>query len=446
MQISKIFPTAPIFYPIFDLRSVYLCIAKLAFALAYRYIWLTPYILSLGKIQACLLLPSLIRIFATALCADKTDSIMKIIKLILVSAASLLFFDVSFAQFSLPVSDGVETLKGVDSVRGTKLYQDYFSRARYRAQRKALVKQRNTLEIGASVTGNMTRFNEHWKAGGDNTVNVFGSIWCYHTFKKNRFTLTTKLDMKYGQNFIKEEDIRWFKNQDEFKIQTSAGWAIGTEGWRRNWSYNVSAQFRSQFDEGYKSRATQKAGTLLSDFLSPGYFNLSVGMKYTSPDKRLPFVVSISPVAGDVTIAENENLRKSYGMKVKRTVTAPDGTQTPVYYSSKFSGGSSVQVDFDRTFYANSRKDGGKNKKEIFRYRTTIFAFYGWMTNLSEKRDPDYKELMPTVRWDNTIDVKATKFLSMQFTYQMFYDKVQIDKLQMKYYLSIGLSYKFKNK
>ncbi len=369
---------------------------------------------------------------------------MRIIKFVLVSVMSLLLFDVSFAQFSLPVSDGVEALQGVDSIRGTKLYQNYFSRARYRTERKALVKQRNSLEIGASVTGNMTRFNEHWKAGGDNTVNVFGSVWCYHTFKKNRFTLVTKLNMKYGQNFIKEEDVRWFKNQDEFKIETSAAWAIGTEGWRKNWSYNVGAWFRSQFDEGYKSRATQKAGTLLSDFLSPGYFNISVGMKYTSPDKRVPFIVSLSPVAGDVTIVKNEELRKSYGMKEKHPLATGDAM--PVYYSSKFSGGSSAQIDFDRTFYANSRKEGGKNKKEIFRYRTTVFAFYGWMTNLSEKRASDYTELMPTVRWDNTIDVKATKFMTMQFTYQMFYDKVQIDKLQMKYYVSVGLSYTFKNK
>lgn len=84
--------------------------------------------------------------------------------------------------------------------------------------------------------------------------------------------------------------------------------------------------------------------------------------------------------------------------------------------------------------------------KKIVRYRTTVFAFYGWMTNLSEKRAQNYVELLPTVRWDNTLDVQATKFLTMQLTCQLFYDKVQIDKLQMKNYVSVGLSYKFKNK
>ena len=360
---------------------------------------------------------------------------MRNIKLILSLVASIMFFNSSLAQFSLPVADGLQALEGEDSIRQSRLSQDYFSISRYRTERKAIIKQRNTLEIGASVNGNMTRFNENWKGGGDNTFNVFGSVWCYHTFKKNRFTLNTKLDMKYGQNFIKEEDIRRFKNQDEFKLQTSAAWAIGTKSWRKHWSYNVSAQFRSQFDKGYKSRAEQKKNNLLSDFLSPGYFNISVGMKYTSPDKRFPFIVSLSPVAGDITIAKSDELRKKYGMKVKKTIHEGD-TEKQIYYSSKFAGGSSVQVDFDRYF----------DKKKIVRYRTTVFAFYGWMTNLNEKRDPDYVELMPTVRWDNTVDVQATKFLTMQFTYQMFYDKVQIDKLQMKYYVSVGLSYKFKNK
>lgn len=149
---------------------------------------------------------------------------MRSIKNVLALAAGILFFSSSFAQFSLPVSDGIEALKGVDSVRQTKLYQDYFSLARYRTQRKAIIKERNTVEVGISVNGNMTRFNENWKGGGDNTINIFGSVWCYHTFKKNRFTLATKLDMKYGQNFIKEDDIQWFKNQDEFKLQTSAAW------------------------------------------------------------------------------------------------------------------------------------------------------------------------------------------------------------------------------
>lgn len=369
---------------------------------------------------------------------------MKIIKFILVSVISLSLFDVSFAQFSLPVSDGVEALQGVDSIRGTKLYQNYFSRARYRTQRKALVKQRNYLEIRTSLKGDMTRFNEHWKAGGGNTVNVFGSVWCKHTFNKNRFTLTTILDMKYAQNFMEEEDVKWFKIQDQFKIETSAAWAIGTEGWRKNWSYNISLSFNSQFDEGYKSRATQKAGTLLSDFLSPGSFSPSVGMKYTSPNKKLPFVVQLSPVSGKMDFVKNEKLRQTYGMKKKPGVTTDDGA--PVFYSSRFSGGSSVKIDFARSFYANSRKDGGKNKKEIFHYRTTVTTYYGWMTNLSEKRASDYTELLPTVNWENTIDINVVKFLAVQFTYQMFYDKLQIDKLQMKYYASVGLSYTFKNK
>ena len=53
---------------------------------------------------------------------------------------------------------------------------------------------------------------------------------------------------------------------------------------------------------------------------------------------------------------------------------------------------------------------------------------------------------MPTIRWENTIDIKATKYISTQIYFQLYYNKAEIDKLQLSSMLSVGLTYTFKNK
>lgn len=106
--------------------------------------------------------------------------------------------------------------------------------------------------------------------------------------------------------------------------------------------------------------------------------------------------------------------------------------------SARYEGGSSVQIDFDRTF----------GKTGVFRYRTTFYGFYGWINEITQQTDKsmEYEHLLPTVRWEHTIDIKATKYLSTQFYFQMYYNKAQVNALQTQIILGVGLSYTFKNK
>lgn len=105
--------------------------------------------------------------------------------------------------------------------------------------------------------------------------------------------------------------------------------------------------------------------------------------------------------------------------------------------TSKYEGGSSIQIDFDRTF----------GRKGIFRYRTTLFSFIGWLSNLNMKNrytsvsayekalqtwsdaqgvgDKPMLQIHPTVRWENTIDIKATKYLTTTFNFQLYYNRAQ---------------------
>ena len=383
------------------------------------------------------------------------------------------------AQFTI---DRVEAKKEsinfqtADTLKQTTADMEYFSRARYRAERAAIRKERNTLEITSGLQGTMTAYNDPWVdvSGGDNSIAVVASLFIKHVYKKDLFSVESKFESKFGYNRMKVEmpmfdaagDVMtdeagnqlmdrsgvWFKNQDEFAIQVSPSWKMS-----KDWSYGGSFKFRSQIANGYASRTEQKRKDMKSSFMTPGYLDLSVGVTYTCPSKKVPIKVQLSPLAMSAVYANNSWIRREQydadGNRIKKAFNY--GIEDPDK-SSKYEGGSSIQIDFDRTF----------GKTEYLRYRTTLFSFWGWITNMGldnkVKRWDDYHAALdkwdgniktkprlpihPTVRWENTVDIKATKFLTTSLSFQLYYNRAQNASIQTKTLLSVGLSYTFKNK
>ncbi|MFQ8807259.1 MAG: hypothetical protein ACLR8Y_22355 [Alistipes indistinctus] len=48
----------------------------------------------------------------------------------------------------------------------------FFSEARYKAERRAIRKERNTLQINASAMFNLTGFSKYWAAGGQDVFAI----------------------------------------------------------------------------------------------------------------------------------------------------------------------------------------------------------------------------------------------------------------------------------
>ena len=395
---------------------------------------------------------------------------MKPFYLILTLIPALLIGRTVSAQISVDEVDaGEESVTFQDKLKSIPVDVDYFSRARYKAERAAIRKERNYLEFSSGVQGALTSYNDPWisVSGGDNSIALTAVIGLRHVFTKNLFTIETKFSAKLGYNRMKVETQRldadgnpmvddsgnkimdsegiWFKNQDEFVISVAPSFKMSD-----NWSYGSILNFRSQFVNGYKSRTEQKEEHLKSKFMTPGYLDISLGITYKSPKAKFPIVVNISPIALNATFAENELIRKTNGFNYG--IEDPDKT-------SKYEGGSSIQIDFDRTF----------GKTGFLRYRTTLYSFYGWITDIGQKNKiSDYSEyriayddwvekgsdiktkprlpIHPIVRWENTIDIKATKYLSTSLSFQLYYNRAQNLDVQTRTLLSVGLTYTFKNK
>ncbi|MBR3827563.1 MAG: DUF3078 domain-containing protein [Alistipes sp.] len=351
----------------------------------------------------------------------------------LFAIAIMAFAGDAYAQVSVDEVPAVDHKREFDNeMKSKEVEADYFSEANYRAERRAIRKERNLVDFSANLHGSLTAYSKSWQASGDNAITILANINFLHTFKKGRFTLTNSASAKFGYNNMKTDlgadygGTRgvWFKNVDEVVLATAPQWAMV-----KNWTYGANVKFRTQFAPGYEARGDkQKGGSRVSNFMTPGYFDASVGFTYVLPSEKFPLKVNLAPIAMSATYRHDLSTSKDYGVTVGR---------------SKYEGGLSVQLDFDKTW--------GKNG--WLRYRTTAYSFYGWITDISSKAKfkpteakAKYEHVVPTIRWENTIDIKATKYISTQIYFQLYYNKQEWHQLQVSSMLSVGLTYTFKNK
>ncbi len=393
------------------------------------------------------------------------------IKLFATTLAIAFMPSVTMAQMTLDEMEPTkqQQVQFRDSIRSSSLTNDYFSLARYKAERAEIRKERNTLEIIGSLQGSLTAYNDPWVAtsGGDNTTAVVGSFKVNHAYTKDKFTLTSKLSAVLGYNRVKidtgtdddgatiSEGV-WYKNQDEISLSIAPTMSLSSI-----WSCGPTFAFRTQFANGYVSRSQQNDYELKSGFMAPGYLDISGGMTYKSPDSKFPFTINIAPLALSAVYVSKEivqnNFLYSFADPETGTWTYVEPYGVSPYESSKYEGGSSIQIDYDKTF-----EQLGK-----IRYTTSLFSFYGWMTQTSYSHIVDgYDDYLlaleewgvsedgvkpilgirPTMRWENTISIPATDVLSTTIKFQLYYNRAQARELQTQTYLSVGLSYTFKNK
>ena len=337
----------------------------------------------------------------------------------------------TMAQVSFDDVDSSQDPNFDNSMKIQQLDADYVSDAKVRADRLAIRRERNTVDFSANLHGSLTAFSESWQAAGDNTATILANINFLHTYNKGKFTLTTTASAKFGYNKMKtdigdgQERGIWFKNMDEVLLSTAPQWDMVD-----NWTYGANIKFRTQFAPGYNARGDKQNGvSRVSNFMTPGYFDVSLGFTYVLPSEKFPLKVNLAPAAMSATYRHDQYTLNDYGV--------PDG------YKSKYEGGLSVQLDFDKTW----------GKEGWLRYRTTAYSFYGWITDLSSMKKfvateemPEYEHVVPTLRWENTIDIKATKYISTQIYFQLYYNKAEWHQLQVSSMLSVGLTYTFKNK
>lgn len=365
----------------------------------------------------------------------------------LLFVASVLAATTVSAQVSVSGAQQMSQPEFKDQVKMENVKSDVMTEAQRKAERAAVRKEHNTIEFNASLNGSFSHFNNNWQSvnGNSNSLTGIANILFTHNYKKNLFTIDTKLTAKMGYTckFLEKEDDLT-KSQDEWFVSVAPAYKMTD-----TWNIGAIASLRSQFANGFNGD-----DKITSQFFAPAYLNLSLGFTYVCPKAKFPIKINLSPIAMSATYVASSVVRdffamETFGVDYATAKLTDDKAQKNTSYAygltlangmQRYEGGSSVQIDFDRTF----------GKKEIFRYRTTLYSFYGWINELSQQSGANkalgFEHIAPTVRWENTIDIKATKYFSTQFYLQLYYNKAQCAALQTQMVLGVGLSYTFKNK
>jgi len=255
----------------------------------------------------------------------------------------------------------------------------------------------------------------NWSAGGENAFAGNASLNIYKNYEKGKVSWDNYLGLAYGMSYMEESDPQWRKINDKINLVTKGG----LYAWK-NWDYAGLFEFRSQFDKGYNYPAPD----YISDFLAPGYFQLSIGLNYKPVDY---FAVFVSPIGARLTVVNDTSLTNT--IDDKGNLIGAFGVMGD--NKTLWQVGGSVNIIF--------KKDIMKN------------------VNLMSKLDlfSDYKNnpLNIIVGWENNIMMKVNKYISLNLQTMLIYDDnikftdkegiTHGPRTQFRETFSVGFSYAF---
>ena len=267
---------------------------------------------------------------------------------------------------------------------------------------------------------------QNWAAGGYNQMTLTSGIDANANYKKGPTYWNNRLQLDYGFFYAQDKPVLQ-KNKD--RIQLDSKWGFRTSD-KSKWSYTATFNFQTQFTETHKfvnpggenpTRDDWMAKAVLqSDFLSPAYTTLSLGIDWAP---KPWFTVNLSPLTGGFTIVKREELRKKYSMELKDEYAGQTEIENYMYRSARFQLG--AQVTANAKFKIN----------DVFAGETKLVLFSDYLHNPTELR----------VNWDNKLSWQFAKHLSMAFQTWTIYDpNVLFDgekRWQFKEFLTLNFTY-----
>lgn len=155
---------------------------------------------------------------------------------------------------------------------------------------------------------NMLTINQiaflNWSTGGESSLSAKVSTEYDVEYNKGRLVFDHAGKLAFG--LVGYIDKRIEKTDDIIDLL----WAVSQKT-SKKWKLTALLTFKSQFANGYKY---PNDSSMISAFMAPGYFNISMGFNY-KPDNK--FQIYLSPVAGKLTFILNQELanKGAYGVK-----------------------------------------------------------------------------------------------------------------------------------
>lgn len=232
----------------------------------------------------------------------------------------------------------------------------------------------------------------NWQGGGQDNVAINSIFNGEIVYKKDKVTWLNKLDAQYG--LIKPGEAKIFrKNIDQLFALSK----LNVNAFAKHWYYAAQVDFRSQLAPGYNYIGDSIAGRATSDFASPGYIQLAVGIDY----KPAPyFSAFVAPVAGKITTVNRQYLADAGAFGVDKAKYDDLGKIVTPGKRIRYEFGGRVIVKFKKDIFKNVNLDSYLD----------LFSNYA---NNPQNID---------VVFNNLLTFKINKFFTANIISQMLYD------------------------
>lgn len=255
----------------------------------------------------------------------------------------------------------------------------------------------------------------NWAAGGEQSISGNGRVTLGANYLSRASDVSWDNEMILGYGMIQQGDDPVRKSDDKIDLSSKIGLEAGG-----NWNYAGLLSFTSQFTEGYANPGNEDRRKI-SNFMAPGYLNLSFGMNYKPSET---FSVFLAPIAGKMTFVMDDELSAvgAFGVDPGEITRAEFGGFVKIAWST--------------------------NLMENIKLNTKLGLFSNYLEN------PQYVD----VNFDLLLSMKVNEYISASLITQLIYDydiKFDIvdettravigseDRIQLKELFGVGFTYSF---
>ena len=206
---------------------------------------------------------------------------------------------------------------------------------------------------GGSLNINLQQVGlTNWAAGGESSFAVGAIVESHANYEKDEVVWENKANIRYGVIRNGGSD-RFEKTDDILDLSTKF-----SQKFNEKVLLTASVNFRTQMDEGFKLENVQGSDEpnriLISDFMSPGYLQASVGLTYR--DKKKSFNSTVAPFTGRFTFVLNDSLSSvgSFGVEANENVRSEAGISWTGSYRKDVVKNVKLQGAFN--FFSNYEK------------------------------------------------------------------------------------------
>jgi hypothetical protein len=236
---------------------------------------------------------------------------------------------------------------------------------------------------------------DNWAQGGEATLGWQAGLNGTFTHFAPGHEWANGMKLAYGMTKVGDDDAR--KSVDEIKLESVYTYKAGFF-----FDPYVAATAATQFSKGYEYTDSDK--TAISDFLDPGYFTQSAGVRRSYKDI----------------------VKTRIGAAIKETITDKfavpyaDDPETDEIEDTKTEVGAESVTDLNLKL----------SESLLFTSKLELFS------NLEATNEVD-------INWDNLLTAKIEEYLSVNLNVRIFYDRDISTSRQIKEALAIGLTYSF---